>query len=169
MNTSDMPTLGARRQARRQPYRRGGRQGDRRRAQGLPAVYAEVHPRTLPARNVTALQTTDVFSPPMNTSDMPPLDARRQARRQLYRRGGRQGDRRRAQGLSAVYAGVRCYPKSTLGLYASHPDDTLIPHARSLSNNALCGIDRRGRGTYTAEGITALCEGLKGSAVASLT
>ena len=36
-----------------------------------------------------------------------PLGARRQARPQRNRRGGRQGDRRRAQGLSAVYAEVR--------------------------------------------------------------
>ena len=45
--------------------------------------------------------------------------------------------------------------------------------ARSLAGNRLCGVwyDARGReqGTYTAEGITALCEGLKGSAVTSLT
>ena len=33
----------------------------------------------------------------------------------------------------------------------------------------ICGIDKYGDGTYTAEGITALCEGLKGSAVTSLT
>ena len=32
----------------------------------------------------------------------------------------------------------------------------------------LCGLDRYGSGTYTAEGITKLCEGLKGSAVTSL-
>ena len=108
----------------------------------------------------------------MNTSDMPPLGARRQARRQQYRRGGYQGDRRRAQGLSAVYAGVRCYPKSTLGLYASTPHEQ-FSSARSLAKNSLCGVwyDYRDRkqGTYTAEGITALCEGLKGSAVTSLT
>ena len=41
--------------------------------------------------------------------------------------------------------------------------------ARSLSNNQLCGVDFLGNGTYTAVGITALCEGLKGSAVTSLT
>ena len=40
--------------------------------------------------------------------------------------------------------------------------------ARSVSSNQLCGIDREGRGTYTIEGITKLCEGLKGSAVTSL-
>ena len=45
--------------------------------------------------------------------------------------------------------------------------NTFLPFVRSLANNALCGIDKR-RGTYTAEGITALCEGLKGSAVTSL-
>ena len=40
---------------------------------------------------------------------------------------------------------------------------------RSLSNNQLCGINPyNGSGTYTAKGITALCEGLKGSAVTSV-
>jgi len=37
-----------------------------------------------------------------------------------------------------------------------------------LADNQLCGLDRWGAGTYTAEGITKLCEGLKGSAVTSL-
>ena len=37
-----------------------------------------------------------------------------------------------------------------------------------MANNQLCGIDSRGRGTYTAEGITKLCQALKGSAVTSL-
>ena len=32
----------------------------------------------------------------------------------------------------------------------------------------LCGIDDDGDGEYTTEGITALCDGLKGSAVTSL-
>ena len=47
--------------------------------------------------------------------------------------------------------------------------NTFLLFVRSLDNNALCGIDEDGNGTYTAEGITALCEGLKGSAVTSLT
>ena len=33
--------------------------------------------------------------------------------------------------------------------------------------NYLCGINN-GRGTYTTEGITKLCEGLRGSAITSL-
>ena len=37
-----------------------------------------------------------------------------------------------------------------------------------MAGNRLCGLDREGDGTYTAEGITKLCEGLKGSAVTSL-
>ena len=46
--------------------------------------------------------------------------------------------------------------------------------ARSLADNRLCGVwtdfdGIRENGTYTAEGIAALCEGLKGSAVTSLT
>ena len=41
-----------------------------------------------------------------------------------------------------------------------------------MANNQLCGLyeddDGDIRGTYTTEGITKLCEGLKGSAVTSL-
>ena len=40
-----------------------------------------------------------------------------------------------------------------------------------MADNQLCGIyyeDGELKGTYTAEGITKLCEGLKGSAVTSL-
>ena len=48
--------------------------------------------------------------------------------------------------------------------------NTFLPFARSLANNELCGINPfSDKGTFTAEGITALCEGLKGSAVTSLT
>jgi hypothetical protein len=45
--------------------------------------------------------------------------------------------------------------------------ELLLCYADSLANNALCGV-KWGEGTYTAEGITKLCEGLKGSAVTSL-
>ena len=46
---------------------------------------------------------------------------------------------------------------------------TLLPFlARSLIESAICGLNEYGQGTYTAGGITALCEGLKGSAVTSL-
>jgi hypothetical protein len=40
-----------------------------------------------------------------------------------------------------------------------------------LADNKLCGLYYESgelKGTYTAEGITKLCEGLKGSAVTSL-
>ena len=37
-----------------------------------------------------------------------------------------------------------------------------------MANNQICGLDAYGRGTYTAEGITKLCEGLKESSVTSL-
>ena len=37
-----------------------------------------------------------------------------------------------------------------------------------MGENQLCGLDYEGNGTYTTEGITKLCEGLKGSAVTSL-
>jgi len=45
---------------------------------------------------------------------------------------------------------------------------TPSPLARRLINNQLCGLDNHGRGTYTTEGITKLCEGLRGSAVTLL-
>ena len=51
--------------------------------------------------------------------------------------------------------------------FLSTPIDT-PPSLRSLAYNQLCGLDDKGNGTYTAEGITKLCEGLKGSAVTSL-
>ena len=51
--------------------------------------------------------------------------------------------------------------------FALAPIDT--PTLRgSLAANALCGLNQFGEGTYTTEGITKLCEGLKGSAVTSL-
>ena len=68
---------------------------------------------------------------------------------------------------------MRCGPNSSTR--ASGPADTYsLPRVRSLAGNgiALCGVYVwRGAlsGTYTTEGITALCEGLKGSAVTSLT
>ena len=40
--------------------------------------------------------------------------------------------------------------------------------ARSLFGNQLCGLSQRGRGTYTTEGITKLCQLLRGSAITSL-
>ena len=49
----------------------------------------------------------------------------------------------------------------------SAPIDT-PPSLDSLASNELCGLDGEGFGTYTTEGITKLCEALKGSAVTSL-
>ena len=51
--------------------------------------------------------------------------------------------------------------------FVSAPIDT-PPSLGSLGYNQLCGLNANGNGTYTAEGITKLCEGLKGSAVTSL-
>ena len=45
---------------------------------------------------------------------------------------------------------------------------TLLPSFGSLGGNQLCGLDQRGNGTYTTEGIAKLCEVLKGSGVTSL-
>ena len=51
--------------------------------------------------------------------------------------------------------------------FVSAPVDTPLLYADSLADNVLCGV-KYGEGTYTAEGITKLCEALKGSAVTSL-
>ena len=51
--------------------------------------------------------------------------------------------------------------------FVSAPIDT-PPSLGSLAENMLCGVSADGKGTYTTEGITKLCEGLKGSAVTSL-
>jgi len=51
--------------------------------------------------------------------------------------------------------------------FLSMPIDT-PPSLGSLAGNHLCGITPWGTGTYTTEGITKLCEGLKGSTVTSL-
>ena len=37
-----------------------------------------------------------------------------------------------------------------------------------MKGNGLCGLSYQGFGTYTTEGITKLCEGLKGSAITAL-
>ena len=51
--------------------------------------------------------------------------------------------------------------------FVSAPIDT-PPSLGSLASNQLCGLDYEGNGTYTAEGLTKLCEGLRGSTVTSL-
>ena len=51
--------------------------------------------------------------------------------------------------------------------FVSAPIDT-PPLLGSLTGNQLCGVCEFGYGTYTTEGITKLCEALKGSAVTSL-
>ena len=58
--------------------------------------------------------------------------------------------------------------RSIVFALVSAPIDIVPPSLGSLANNELCGLDHSGRGTYTAEGITKLCEALKGSSVTSL-
>ena len=62
---------------------------------------------------------------------------------------------------------LRCVTAHRVFAFVSAPIDT-PPSLGSLGGNELCGINFRGRGTYTTEGITKLCEALKGSAVTSL-
>ena len=59
-------------------------------------------------------------------------------------------------------------PAHKVFAFVSAPIDT-PPFLGSFLGNLLCGTDPWGwTGTYTAEGITRLCEALKGSAVTSL-
>ena len=44
---------------------------------------------------------------------------------------------------------------------ASAPVDMCLCCVRSLDNNALCGVDKYGRGTYTTEALTKLTDALK--------
>ena len=78
-----------------------------------------------------------------------------------------------ATALAAVLKGMKitnlkCAAAPKAFAFVSAPIDSATPHLCSLARNQLCGLDTSGRGTYTAEGITKLCEGLKGSAVTSL-
>ena len=72
---------------------------------------------------------------------------------------------RGAQGERRDLAQVRRRP--IVFAFVSAPIDT-PPSLASLDHNQLCGLDEDGNGTYTADGITKLCEALKGSAVTSL-
>ena len=65
-----------------------------------------------------------------------------------------------------------CAGKHTCCLHTQSRPAEHFSSARSLADNRLCGVwteSFQQKGTYTTEGITALCEGLKGSAVTSLT
>ena len=67
---------------------------------------------------------------------------------------------------------LRCAPAPKCSLLCQRPLTLDSHHPRpthgSLGSNQLCGLNYRGEGTYPAEGITKLCEALKGSAVTSL-
>ena len=67
---------------------------------------------------------------------------------------------------------LKCAPAPTECLLLwQRPLTLLFCHADSLANNGLCGV-QHGRGYHTTEGttegITKLCDALKGSAVTSL-
>ena len=73
---------------------------------------------------------------------------------------------RGAQGKLCDLVGVRRRHPQVFA-FLSAPIDT-PPSRGSLGNNQLCGVNHAGNGTYTTEGITKLCEALKGSAVTKL-
>ena len=66
-----------------------------------------------------------------------------------------------------VVTTLECAHAPRVLAFLSMPIDT-PPILGSLAGNELCGLDSDGRGTYTAEGIIKLCDGLKGSSVTSL-
>ena len=62
---------------------------------------------------------------------------------------------------------AHCHSSPRAPSVLSAPAD-ITPCHGSLASTELCGLDWEGRGTYTAKGLTKLCEGLKQSAVTSL-
>jgi hypothetical protein len=85
-----------------------------------------------------------------------------------------------AEGVTALAAvlketqitNLECAAAPECSLSCQRPLTLLLCHANSLASNAFCGYyeddDGEIQGTYTAEGITKLSQGLKGSAVTSL-
>ena len=80
-----------------------------------------------------------------------------------------------AEGITKLCEGLKRSTVTSLkcatpppSAFVSAPIDTATPHLGSLADNRLCGLDYAGDGTYTADGITKLFEGLKGSVVTSL-
>ena len=75
-----------------------------------------------------------------------------------------------AEGITAIANAMRVNgalrqvlalrPPECLSCY-SNPCLVLNVSQLDLSSNELCGLDRRGRGTYTAEGITAIADALR--------
>ena len=64
---------------------------------------------------------------------------------------------------------LKCAATPECSLLCQRPLTLPSPQLGSLDRNQLCGVESySGEGTYTAEGITKLCEGLKGSSVTSL-
>ena len=47
--------------------------------------------------------------------------------------------------------------------FASAAYDAPCLLVRSLADSEICGIDKYNRGAYTAEGVNALCDALKGN------
>ena len=109
-------------------------------------------------------------SAPLDTPQHPPLLPCAQYLVQQPRPQGRSRSRRGPQGDADHHPEVSRRP--VVFAFVSAPIDTPSFPLGSLGGNQLCGVwkDYEGdiRGTYTTEGITKLCEGLKGSAVTSL-
>ena len=81
------------------------------------------------------------------------------------------GQRRTSQGdcKETKITTLECAAASKKFLLLCEPPLPLsLPHYLCSLGNDLCGQFFRGQGTYTAEGITKLCERLKESAVTSL-
>ena len=120
---------------------------------------------------ITELRCAAPLSAPIDTPQHPPLLPCSQSEQQRPRPRGRRRSRREPRGqLDAAIAGVghrRSKQPPSVCLSVS-PIDTIPPSLGSLASNRLCGLDKHGDGIYTAEGITKLCDALKGSAVTSL-
>ena len=83
------------------------------------------------------------------------------------------------EGIAKLFEGIEGSAITSLRCAAAHCAPALLSDpaaarpilARSVRGNQLCGTghwSQPGEGTYTTEGITKLCDGLKGSAITSL-
>ena len=80
-----------------------------------------------------------------------------------------------AEGITKLCEGLKGSAVTSLGCAAAPKRSVLCQGPltlqlpwHSLAGNQICGLGFDCYGAYTAEGITKLCEGLKGSAVTSL-
>ena len=109
------------------------------------------------------------MSAPIGTPTLSPFPTLPLARSLAGNRIGKEG----VTALAAILketkiTDLKCAATPECSLLCQRPLTLPSPQLGSLDSNQLCGVNFSGKGTYTTESITKLCEGLKGSSVTSL-